>query len=69
MDLDRLRELARVPERAAMPRSGQYPSMTDQIFRLKQENTALRRGLNEAIEWLAAYQDRDENIRRSMEGK
>jgi hypothetical protein len=49
MDLDRLRELAREPERTAMPRTSQFPSMTDKVFALKQENSALRRGLNEAI--------------------
>lgn len=48
MDLDRLRALAREPERTAMPK-GPLPSMTDQVFTLKQEIAALRRGLNEAI--------------------
>jgi hypothetical protein len=47
MDLDRLRELAREPERTAMGKG--TASMTDQVFKLKQENAALRRGLNEAI--------------------
>lgn len=32
-----------------MPRSSQMPTMTAEVLRLKQENTALRRGLNEAI--------------------
>lgn len=48
MDLDRLREFAREPERTAMAK-GALPSMTDQVFALKQEVAALRRGLNEAI--------------------
>jgi hypothetical protein len=49
MDLDRLRELAREPERTAMSRSGQMPTMTSEVLRQKQEISALRRGLNEAI--------------------
>jgi hypothetical protein len=49
MDLDRLRELAREPERTAMPRTGQMPTMTSEVLRQKQEISALRRGLNEAI--------------------
>lgn len=69
IDLDRLRELAKEPERDAMPRTSQFPSMTDQVFALKQENSALRRGLNEAIEWLSAYQDRDAIIAQSLEGR
>lgn len=49
MDLDRLRELAKEPERAAMGRGEQFPSMTSEVLRQKQEIAALRRGLNEAI--------------------
>lgn len=32
--------------------------MTDQVFRLKQENSALRRGLNEAIQEIEILQNR-----------
>lgn len=49
MDIDRLRELAREPERTAMPRTTQFPSMTSQMLVQKQEVDALRRGLREAI--------------------
>ena len=56
MDLDRLRELAREPERTAMPRTGQMPTMTSEVLRQKQEITALRRGLSEAIVEIEAYQ-------------
>ena len=58
MDLDQLRELAREPERTAMSRTSPFPSMTDQVFRLKQENSALRRGLNEAIQEIEILQNR-----------
>ena len=58
MDLDRLRELAREPERTAMPRTSQFPSMTDQVFALKQENSALRRGLYEAIQEIEMLQNK-----------
>ena len=50
IDLDRLRLLAQEPERAAMPRSEQYPSMTAQLQRQHGEINALRRGLREAVE-------------------
>jgi chaperonin cofactor prefoldin len=49
MDLDRLRDLAREPERTAMSRSQQFPSMTSQVLLQKQEIDALRRGILEAI--------------------
>ena len=49
MDLDRLRDLAREPERIAMSRSQQFPSMTSQVLLQKQEIDALRRGILEAI--------------------
>jgi hypothetical protein len=49
MDLARLRLLAQEPPREAMTRKHGPPSMTDAVYELKQENTALRRGLNEAI--------------------
>jgi predicted transcriptional regulator len=49
IDLDRLRELAKEPERDAMPRTSQFPSMTDQLLRQKAEIDALRRGLADAI--------------------
>ena len=58
MDLDRLRELAREPERTAMPRTSQFPSMTDKVFALKQENSALRRWLNEAIQEIEMLQNK-----------
>ena len=65
MDLDRLRDLAREPERTAMSRSQQFPSMTSQMLVQKQEIDALRRGLRDAIqeiermaiEWDDKYQD------------
>lgn len=50
IDLDRLRELAKEPEREAMPRTSQFPSMTDQLLRQRQEIDALRRGLSDAIQ-------------------
>lgn len=50
MDLDRLRDLAREPERTAMSRSQQFPSMTSQMLVQKQEIDALRRGLHDAIQ-------------------
>ena len=49
IDLTRLRELAKEPDRTAMTRTSQFPSMTDQLLRQKQEIDALRRGLREAI--------------------
>jgi hypothetical protein len=49
LDLDRLRELAREPERTAMQRTGQFPTMTSEVLRQKQEISALRRGLRDAI--------------------
>lgn len=49
IDLDRLRELAKEPEREAMPRTSQFPSMTDQLLRQKAEIDALRRSLGDAI--------------------
>jgi hypothetical protein len=58
MDLDRLRELAREPERTAMQRTGQMPTMTSEVLRQKQEISALRRGLNEAIAEIEALQNR-----------
>lgn len=70
VDLDRLRELAKEPERTAMRRhagESPFPSMTDELLRQKQEIAALRRGLNEAIEWLSAYQARDEGLQRAMD--
>jgi hypothetical protein len=67
MDLDRLRDLAREPERTAMPK-GPLPSMTDQVFALKQENAALRRGLNEAIEEIETLWERIANAREILEG-
>jgi hypothetical protein len=65
VDLARLRLLAQEPPRTAMTRKQQFPSLTDAVYELKQENTALRRGLNEAIaeiermahEWDERYQD------------
>ena len=59
MDLDRLRELAREPERTAMQRTGQMPTMTSEVLRQKQEITALRRGLLDAI---AEIEKRDDMI-------
>lgn len=49
IDLDRLRELAKEPEREAMPRTSQFPSMTDQLLRQRAEIDALRRALADAI--------------------
>ena len=49
MDLDRLRELVRERERTAMPRSSQFPSMTEKVLAQRQEIDALRRALSEAI--------------------
>lgn len=49
MDLDQLRKLAAEPVREAMPRTSQFPSMTDQLLRQRSEIDALRRGLREAI--------------------
>lgn len=49
IDLDRLRELAAEPKRTAMPRREMQPSLTAEVLRQKQEITALRRGLAEAI--------------------
>jgi hypothetical protein len=49
VDLDRLRELAREPERTPMLRTGQFPTMTAEVLRQKQEISALRRGLLDAI--------------------
>lgn len=66
LDLDRLRELAKVPERAAMPRTSQYPSMTSQLLRQKAEIEALRRGLNEAIIELERLYTRDADNRYEM---
>lgn len=48
MDLERLRKLAEEPERTGVTR-GQFPSMTSEVLRQKQEIGALRRGLREAI--------------------
>ena len=50
-----------------MPK-GPLPSMTDQVFALKQENAALRRGLNEAIEEIEALWERIANAREILEG-
>jgi hypothetical protein len=49
MDLDRLGELVRERERTAMPRSNQFPSMTEKVLAQRQEIDALRRALSEAI--------------------
>ncbi len=61
VDLDRLRELAREPERKAMSRSQQFPSMTSEVLRQKQEISALRRGLNEAIAEIERLQPFEQN--------
>lgn len=57
MDLDRLRDLAREPERTAMSRSQQFPSMTSQMLVQKQEIDALRRGILEAIAEIERLQE------------
>lgn len=49
VDLDRLRDLAREPERGAMPRSEMFPSMGAELDRQRQEIAALRRALNDAV--------------------
>jgi len=49
IDLDRLRGLARDPERTVMPRTNQFPSMASQMELQRQEIAALRRGLLDAI--------------------
>lgn len=49
IDLQRLRELAAEPQREAMPRTQQFPSMTAELLRQKSEIDALRRGLRDAI--------------------
>jgi hypothetical protein len=48
-DIKRLRELAGEPERTAMSRSQQYPSMSAQLLAQKSEIDALRRGLLDAV--------------------
>jgi hypothetical protein len=40
-----------------MSRKHQFPSLTDAVYELKQENTALRRGLNEAIAEIESFQE------------
>lgn len=57
VDLTRLRELAQEPPREAMSRRHGPPSMTDAVYELKQENAALRRGLNEAIAEIESLYD------------
>jgi hypothetical protein len=49
IDLDRLRYLAKEPEREPMPRTPQFPSMAGEVQRQRGEIDALRRGLQEAI--------------------
>lgn len=49
LDLDRLRDLAREPQREAMPRTEQFPSMSVQLLAQKAEIDALRRGLQDAL--------------------
>lgn len=51
VDLERLSKLVEIPTREAMVRSpySQYPSLTDQIYRQRQDIEALRAGLREAI--------------------
>lgn len=61
IDLDRLRELAAESERGAMPRTSQFPSMTDQLLRQRHEIHALRRGLSEAVAEI-------ESLRRKTSG-
>lgn len=63
IDLDRLRELAREPERMAMQRTGQMPTMTSEVLRQKQEIGALRRGLLDAISEIERFQERDQDAR------
>ena len=57
VDLNRLRQLAQEPPRGTMSRKHQFPSLTDAVYELKQENTALRRGLNEAIAEIESFQE------------
>ena len=69
MDLDRLRELAKEPDRTAMSRAGfgQFPTMTSEVLRQKQEINALRRGLWEAItEIETLLRDRDAELKDRM---
>jgi hypothetical protein len=49
VDIGHLRLLAQERPRTTMTRRNGPPSLTDAVYELKQENTALRRGLNEAI--------------------
>ncbi len=60
VDLARLRLLAQEPTREAMTRRHGPPSLTDAVFELKQENAALRRGLNEAIAEIERLHDEAE---------
>lgn len=49
MDINNLRKLAQEPERTAMARTQQFPSMGVQLSAQRAEISALRRGLLEAI--------------------
>lgn len=64
MDLDRLRLLAAEPERTAMARESQFPSMSEQLLRQRREIDALRRGLREAIDEIQRLYDREEDRRQ-----
>lgn len=68
MDIDRLRALAREPDREVMPRRHGVPSMTDQVFALKQENQALRLGLNDAIAEVKYLREMVANAQEVLEG-
>lgn len=64
-DLTHLRKLAEDPIREAMPRSRQFPSLSEELVSQKQELNALRRGLREAI----AEIERMDDYLRSLVGK
>ena len=53
--LDRLRRLCDEPERTAMRRSNQFPTVASGVIPMKQEIASLRAGLREALGLVEAF--------------
>lgn len=53
--LDRLRRLCDEPERTAMSRSSQFPTVASSVIPLHQEINAVRAGLREALGLIEAF--------------
>jgi uncharacterized protein YcbX len=65
-DLDRLRVMTLTPERTAMSRAQQFPSMAAQHIANEQEIVRLRSALNEAVVALDAYKGIEEDLRNLL---